>query len=150
MTFFLVITYFTHHESYSCFLDTTTPYMHTHMLFSRSYTLLCALETAHTPYTIYFALIHHCTNSLSSLHIFVHHCTFCASLHTKTSPASSMCRLTRLSCTNCVNYFIVTLLMLLHEFPYWVAHTPGFATCHFRRATRKERMDYRYALINTL
>src|SRR6218665_2314121 len=86
MTFFLVITYFTHHESYSCFLDTTTPYMHTHMLFSRSYTLLCALETAHTPYTIYFALIHHCTNSLSSLHIFVHHCTFCASLHTKTSP----------------------------------------------------------------
>src|SRR6218665_1060891 len=60
--------------------------MHTHMLFSRSYTLLCALETAHTPYTIYFALIHHCTNSLSSLHIFVHHCTFCASLHTKTSP----------------------------------------------------------------
>src|SRR6218665_4049439 len=61
--------------------------MHTHMLFSRSYTLLCALETAHTPYTIYFALIHHCTNSLSSLHIFVHHCTFCASLYTKTSPA---------------------------------------------------------------
>src|SRR6218665_734566 len=61
--------------------------MHTHMLFSRFYTLLCALETAaHTPYTIYFALIHHCTNSLSSLHIFVHHCTFCASLHTKTSP----------------------------------------------------------------
>src|SRR6218665_989318 len=61
--------------------------MHTHMLFSRSYTWLCALETAHTPYTIYFALIHHCTSSLSSLHIFVHHCTFCASLHTKTSPA---------------------------------------------------------------
>jgi len=25
-------------------------------------------------------------NSLSSLHIFVHHCTFCASLHVKTSP----------------------------------------------------------------
>src|SRR6218665_1373699 len=71
------------------FLHTIPPYMHTHMLFSRSYsiyTLLCALETAHTPYTIYFALIHHCTNSLSSLHIFVHHCTFCASLHTKTSP----------------------------------------------------------------
>jgi len=37
-------------------------------------------------YTIYFFLNHHCTNSLSSLHIFVHHCTFCASLHTKTSP----------------------------------------------------------------
>jgi len=28
----------------------------------------------------------HCTNSLSSLHISIHHCTFCASLHVKTSP----------------------------------------------------------------
>src|SRR6218665_362766 len=27
--------------------------------------------------------IHHCKNTLSSLHIFVHHCTFCASLHVK-------------------------------------------------------------------
>src|SRR6218665_2260973 len=27
-------------------------------------------------------------NSLSSLHIFVHHCTFYASLHVKTSPGS--------------------------------------------------------------
>src|SRR6218665_2467275 len=63
-----------------------TPYIHTHMLFSRFYTLLCALVTVHTAYTIYFVLIHHCTNSLSSLHIFVHHCTSCASLHTKTSP----------------------------------------------------------------
>src|SRR6218665_3961691 len=60
--------------------------MHTHMLFSRVCTLLCALVTVDTAYTIYFVLIHHCTNSLSSLHIFVHHCTFCASLHTKTSP----------------------------------------------------------------
>src|SRR6218665_2228192 len=64
----------------------TPLYMHTHMLFQRFYTLLCALETVHTAYTIYFVLINHCTNSLSSLHIFVHHCTFCASLHTKTSP----------------------------------------------------------------
>src|SRR6218665_1074887 len=63
-----------------------TPYMHTHMLFSRFCTLLCALVTVDTAYTIYFFLIHHCINSLSSLHIFVHHCTFCASLHTKTSP----------------------------------------------------------------
>src|SRR6218665_2942647 len=31
-------------------------------------------------------LIHHCKNSLPSLHISVHHCTFCASLHVKTSP----------------------------------------------------------------
>ena len=57
------------------------------MLFSRFCTLLCALVTVGTAYNIYFFLIHHCTNSLSSLHIFVHHCTFCASLHTKTSSA---------------------------------------------------------------
>src|SRR6218665_2828313 len=66
-----------------------TPYIHTHILFSRFYTLLCALVTVDTPYTIYFFSILHCTNSLSSLHIFVYHCTFCASLHTKTSPALS-------------------------------------------------------------
>src|SRR6218665_1287342 len=87
-----LFSYFTpHDDSYSCFLHTIPPYMHTHMLFSLSYTLLCALETAHTAYTISFALIHHCTNSLLSLHIFVHHCTFCASLHTKTSPAGRLC-----------------------------------------------------------
>jgi len=57
-----------------------TPYMHTHMPFC---TLLCALVTADAAYTIYFVLIHHCTNRLSSLHIFVHHCTFCASLHVR-------------------------------------------------------------------
>src|SRR6218665_3237278 len=38
--------------------------MRTHMLFSRSYTLLCALETAHTSYTFSFITAH-----------FVHHCT---------------------------------------------------------------------------
>src|SRR6218665_2540529 len=31
-------------------------------------------------------LIHHCKSNLSSLHIFVNHCTFCASLHVKTCP----------------------------------------------------------------
>jgi len=36
--------------------------------------------------------IHHCKNNLSSLHIFVHHCTFCASLHVKTSPATGLVR----------------------------------------------------------
>jgi len=30
---------------------------------------------------------YYCTNSLSSLHISCHHCTFCALLHVKTSPA---------------------------------------------------------------
>src|SRR6218665_3017241 len=74
MTFFLVIiTSFYNPIPISCALY--TPYIHTHMLFSRFYTLLCALVTVHTAYTIYFFLIHHCTNSLSSLHIFVHHCT---------------------------------------------------------------------------
>ena len=33
-------------------------------------------------------LFYYCTNSLSSQHILNHHCTFCASLHVKTSPAS--------------------------------------------------------------
>src|SRR6218665_3312445 len=67
--FFLVITfftifcpsvfsYFTHDESYSYFLRTIHPYTHTHMLFSRFYTLLCALVTVDTAYTIYFFLIH--------------------------------------------------------------------------------------------
>src|SRR6218665_708507 len=54
---------------------------------STSYFLL----SSHTPFIsslflLNSFLIHHCTNSLSSLHIFVHHCTFCASLHVKTSP----------------------------------------------------------------
>src|SRR6218665_1418307 len=45
----------------------------------------------HTPFI--FFLIHYCTHSLSSLRIFVHHCTFCASLHVKTSPAcQSVCQ----------------------------------------------------------
>ena len=57
--------------------------------FSRFCTLLCAIITVNTAYTVYFVLIHHCTNSLSSLHIFVHHCIFCASLHTKTSPGAN-------------------------------------------------------------
>src|SRR6218665_1573500 len=35
----------------------------------------------------YFFRIHRCKNSLSSLHISVHHCTFCASLHVKTIEA---------------------------------------------------------------
>src|SRR6218665_1304071 len=29
----------------------------------------------HHPLFLYFFVIHHCKNSLSSLHIFVHHCT---------------------------------------------------------------------------
>src|SRR6218665_1926103 len=100
--FFLVITLFLPFLSFPyfhilhmmnpipMFCTLYTPYMHTHMLFSRFSTLLCVLVTVDTAYTIYFVLIHHCTNSLSSLHIFVHHCTFCASLHTKTSPERDM------------------------------------------------------------
>src|SRR6218665_562487 len=39
-------------------------------------------------FMVYFFMVHHYKNSLSSLHIFVHHCTFCASLHVKTIPAN--------------------------------------------------------------
>src|SRR6218665_2068115 len=35
--------------------------------------------------SFYFFIIHHCKHSFSLMHIFVHHCTFCASLHVKTS-----------------------------------------------------------------
>src|SRR6218665_1895779 len=87
-TFFLskiLMNFLSFRISDSYFWHTIPPYMHTHVLFSRFCTLLCALVTVDTAYTISFVLIHHCTNSLSSLHIFVHHCTFCASLHTKTS-----------------------------------------------------------------
>ena len=54
--------------------------VHTHMLFSRFCTLLAALVTVDTAYTIYFFLIHHCTAfhhstfSFITAH-FVHHCT---------------------------------------------------------------------------
>src|SRR6218665_2057615 len=49
------------------------------------------LLVVNTEYTYFFTFfhspyIHHCKNTLSSLHIFVHHCTFCASLHVKTCP----------------------------------------------------------------
>src|SRR6218665_1001435 len=100
MTFVLVITPFSRlsvlpyfHISHMTnpipiFFTLYTPYINTHMRFSRYCTILFALVTVHTARTIYFVLIHHCTNSLSSLHIFVHHCTFCASLHNKTSPES--------------------------------------------------------------
>jgi len=59
-----VFSYFTHDESYSSFLHPIhifctlyTPYIHTHMLFSRFYTLVCALVTVDTAYTIFFFLI---------------------------------------------------------------------------------------------
>src|SRR6218665_3969947 len=55
--------------------------------FAPFFTLLSTLVTANTTYTFYFFSLHHCTDRFSSLHIFVHHCTFCASLHVKTSPA---------------------------------------------------------------
>src|SRR6218665_485171 len=95
MTFFLVIalfndfclSYLTHDKSYSYFWHTIHPlYAHPHAVFAFLHLALCSRVTVNTAHTIYFVLIHNCTNSLSSLHIFVHHCAFCASLHTKTSP----------------------------------------------------------------
>src|SRR6218665_25266 len=35
-----------------------------------------------------FFIIYHYKKRFSSLHIYVHHCTFCASLHVKISPAA--------------------------------------------------------------
>src|SRR6218665_1601291 len=66
-----------------------TPCIHTHVLFSRFCTLLCALVTVNTAYTIYFFLIHHCTNNLSSLHILVHHCTL-TQAHCRNGPEKAM------------------------------------------------------------
>jgi len=37
-----------------------------------------------------FFVIHHYKNHLSSLHIFVHHCTFFVSLHVKTKPGNDL------------------------------------------------------------
>ena len=41
--------------------------------------------------------IHHYKKRFSSLHIFIHHCTFCASLHVKTSPGPSSYYLSSIS-----------------------------------------------------
>jgi len=60
------------------------------VLFSCFYTLLSTLVTVNTTYAFYFFLLHHCTNSLSSQHFFVQHCTFCASLHVRASPAGAV------------------------------------------------------------
>ena len=49
------------------------------------FTLLPLTLDSSYPRNFFFS-IHHCKNSHSSLHIFVHHCTFCASLHANTSP----------------------------------------------------------------
>src|SRR6218665_2640330 len=38
----------------------------------------------------YIFRVHHYKNSLSPLHIFIHHCTFCPSLHVKTSPGACL------------------------------------------------------------
>jgi len=86
---FSTLPYFTDNYSYFLLFAHYTPLVYTPTCcFSRFYALLCALVTVYTTYAIYFFLIHHCTNSLSSLHIFLHHCTFCALLHTKTSPVA--------------------------------------------------------------
>src|SRR6218665_243483 len=62
------------------------PSIHTPMLF---FTFLrLALCSRNNKYSIrhLFLLNSSLHKILSSLHIFVHHCTFCASLHTRTSP----------------------------------------------------------------
>src|SRR6218665_194541 len=67
-----------------------TPYFSPKIIFISSFTisydLLLAVDSKY-PAIFYLStpspFIHHCKNTLSSLHIFVHHCSFCASLHVK-------------------------------------------------------------------
>src|SRR6218665_899905 len=77
---FSALPYFTDDHSYIsyCLHTIHSLYTHPHAVFnfSRFCTLLCAPVTVNTANIIYFFLIRHCTNSHSSLHIFVHHCTF--------------------------------------------------------------------------
>ena len=61
--------------------------------FFRRFTTNFILFVPVTTHGFYFFTIHHhhCTNSHSLMHIFAHHCTFCESLHVKTSPAFNWC-----------------------------------------------------------
>jgi len=64
---------------------------------------------------LYLFVIHHCKNRLSSLHIFVHHCTFCASVHVKTSPAFSFNTTISTMLPNCIvldDYFYCSLTVV--------------------------------------
>src|SRR6218665_1968289 len=54
-------------------------------------------------------LFYYCTNNLSSLHIFVDHCTFCASLHVKTSPGSSSSSNNILTIVTIFNIIVILL-----------------------------------------
>src|SRR6218665_1680066 len=93
MTFFLVIYLFLPFSTLLnfclyVFLNTIHPsaallYTPT-CCFPRFYNSLSTLVTVNASE----CCIHHLFILKSSLHIFVHHCTFCASLHTKTSPAN--------------------------------------------------------------
>ena len=59
---------------------------------------------------LYLFVIHHCKNRLSSLHIFVHHCTFCASVQVKTSPDITLrCSYFHFNC------FFFQIIIPLHE-----------------------------------
>ena len=62
----------------------------------------------------------HCANSLSSLHIWIHHCTFCASLHVKTSPASLT-----ISTTNTIHLNCLTVCLDFDHVPisilFWIS-----------------------------
>jgi len=61
----------------SCCLNTLYPYIDTEMLFSRFYILLSTLVTVNTPFISSYFI---------TAQTAFHHCTFCASLHVRTSP----------------------------------------------------------------
>src|SRR6218665_1354686 len=73
-----------HKLRYLCTRNFTNDLFYTlYPIFYTFYPYVLTLRT----HEFYFFAIHHCKNSHhSSLHIFVHPCTLCASWHVKTSP----------------------------------------------------------------
>src|SRR6218665_652061 len=90
MTFFKSSTFFSEFQALHIILLYTLHLFHFIYTLYPSYTHLhpifpflhLTFYSRNNKYHIHLLFFHH----LSSLHIFVHHCTFCVSLHVKTSP----------------------------------------------------------------
>jgi len=67
---------------------------------------------------------HYCTNSLSSLHFSSHHCTFCASLHVKTSPDRTYWK-TKNAWLLCLKGQTGAHSGPLHQGPWKASYAPG-------------------------
>jgi len=82
-----IFSYFSQH------FNNKTPYFYLDFSFSslrKSHDFFLVLNTKYACFFTFSSspYIHHCKNTLSSLHISVHHCTFCALLHVITCPGS--------------------------------------------------------------